>query len=235
VVALEPKVQRPAVVAIAAALLGAAALLAISLLTGQHREMGVERYFLYQALTLPIAWAVVLVVWVAKRRKLELLRIGNPSANASPVPLLGIGGSDNWRRVGLTFAGMITVATGVFLVISYQNQIISVPMRTWLIALLLAAPLSVVNAFTEEIVTRWSVAEGFSGAAARFAPWVSAAIFGSVHYFGIPGGPLGALMAAFLGWLLTKSIQDTKGIGWAWAIHVAQDLLIFTVSIASLL
>ena len=62
--------------------------------------------------------------------------------------------------------------------------------------------------------------------------WASALLFGGVHWFGIPGGPIGALMAGFLAWLLTRSIQDTKGIGWAWIIHFCQDMLIFTVTIA---
>jgi hypothetical protein len=61
---------------------------------------------------------------------------------------------------------------------------------------------------------------------------LSAIVFGSAHYFGIPGGITGALMAGFLAWLMSKSIQDTRGIGWAWLVHILQDILIFTVVIA---
>lgn len=71
-----------------------------------------------------------------------------------------------------------------------------------------------------------------TGRWAAAAPWASALIFGSVHWFGIPGGPVGAVMAGFLGWLLARSIQDTRGIGWAWIVHFCQDVLIFTVTIA---
>lgn len=93
----------------------------------------------------------------------------------------------------------------------------------------LAVPLSASNALVEELVTRWAIVESLRDA---WAPWVSAAVFGGVHYLGVPGGPVGALMAAFLGWLLARSIRDTRGVGWAWIIHACQDMLIFPVTIA---
>lgn len=39
-------------------------------------------------------------------------------------------------------------------------------------------------------------------------------------------------MAGFLGWLMARSIQDIRGIGWAWIIHVCQDILVFTTTLA---
>ncbi|MBU3995487.1 MAG: hypothetical protein KKF42_06900, partial [Actinobacteria bacterium] len=57
-------------------------------------------------------------------------------------------------------------------------------------------------------------------------------IFGAAHYFGIPGGPVGSIMAGFLAWFATRSIQDTRGIGWSWLLHFLQDMLIFTVTIS---
>jgi len=62
----------------------------------------------------------------------------------------------------------------------------------------------------------------------RTIPFVSAILFGSVHYWGSPGGILGVLVAGFLGWFLTKSILETKGIFWAWWIHFLQDVIIIT-------
>jgi len=63
-------------------------------------------------------------------------------------------------------------------------------------------------------------------------PWVSALVFGTAHYYGIPGSPVGSLMAGFLAWLGTRSIQDSRGIGWAWPLHLLQDVLIFSVTIS---
>jgi membrane protease YdiL (CAAX protease family) len=60
-------------------------------------------------------------------------------------------------------------------------------------------------------------------------PLISAGIFGVAHYWGNPGGLLGILAAVFLGWVLSKSILETKGIFWAWLIHFQQDVIIFSV------
>lgn len=62
----------------------------------------------------------------------------------------------------------------------------------------------------------------------RIIPLVSALIFGTVHYWGNPGGFLSVIVAGFLGWLLTKSILETNGIFWAWLIHFIQDIIIFS-------
>jgi membrane protease YdiL (CAAX protease family) len=148
--------------------------------------------------------------------------------------LLGIKATDNWRTVGLTFLVVISFATALFLYFNYATQLDTTPIFSWMTALAVAIPLSAINAFNEEIITRWSIAEGLGERYVRAAPWVSAIVFGSVHYFGVPGGLLGSIMAGFLGWFLTKSIQNTRGIGWAWVIHFVQDVLIFTVTIASL-
>jgi membrane protease YdiL (CAAX protease family) len=220
---------------ILAAVLGTAGLLVATQVIGQQGSGIIWLYFVYQAIALLIAASVTFAVWLSKGRTLEFMRVGDLSASTSPAQLLGIGRSDNWQRVGLTFAVVISLVTAVFLFANYQGQLSLVSTNSWAVAFLLAIPLSLTNALSEEIVTRWSIAEGLTGHAARYAPWVSAAVFGSVHYLGIPGGLIGSIMAAFLAWFLTRSIQDTKGIGWAWIIHVAQDLLIFTATLAVLI
>jgi membrane protease YdiL (CAAX protease family) len=57
------------------------------------------------------------------------------------------------------------------------------------------------NALTEGAITCLSVVPALNGFLPRSVIFViSALIFGVPHYFGIPGGSLGALMAGFLGW-----------------------------------
>jgi hypothetical protein len=34
---------------------------------------------------------------------------------------------------------------------------------------------------------------------------------------------------AHLGWLLARSVMDTRGMGWAWFIHFLQDVVIISV------
>jgi len=38
---------------------------------------------------------------------------------------------------------------------------------------------------------------------------------------------VGVILAAFLGWILGKSMLETRGLFWAWFIHFLQDVLIF--------
>ena len=91
---------------------------------------------------------------------------------------------------------------------------------------LLAAAL---NAFNEEITYRasfLSVLEGPLGQ--RRALLLTAAYFGILHYYGIPYGAVGVVLAGLLDWILGKSMLETRGMFWAWFIHFWQDVWIFS-------
>jgi len=42
----------------------------------------------------------------------------------------------------------------------------------------------------------------------------------------MPNGVIGAFLAGVLGYVLAKSVDETQGIFWAWAIHFLQDVVI---------
>jgi hypothetical protein len=42
----------------------------------------------------------------------------------------------------------------------------------------------------------------------------------------VPYGFIGVALAWFLGWILARSMLETRGIAWAWFIHALQDVLI---------
>ena len=91
---------------------------------------------------------------------------------------------------------------------------------------LLAAAL---NAFSEEITYRasfLSVLEGPVGR--RQALRLTAVYFGILHYYGVPYGVIGVVLAGLLGWILGKSMQETHGMFWGWFIHFWQDVWIFS-------
>lgn len=216
----------------AIAVIGTLSLLLLSLfLNPQHKNV-LGLFFLYQLITLGVSGLVILGTWLTTGRQLNFFHVGNWSAPATPVKLLGISAKDNWRRIGFTFAVIISGMTLMFMIINTYGDLGAIAPRTWLLAIGCAVPLSIVNAFNEEIITRWSIAEGFTGSLTKYAPWVSAVIFGSVHYFGTPGGVIGSVMAGFLAWFATRSIQDTKGLGWAWVIHFVQDMIILSITLA---
>jgi len=215
---------------LAVAVAGTLAILALTLGIGQQVHEDLGRYFLYQAVALLVAVTVVVAVRFVTGAPLP--RWGDLSAPSRGSRFLGVSEGESWRRVGLSFTAVVSVVTAVFLGVSYGSQHVDTPWTAWALAFLIALPLSTTNALTEELITRWAVVASLTGRWEAAAPWASALIFGSVHWFGIPGGAVGALMAGFLGWLLARSIQDTRGIGWAWIVHFCQDVLIFTVTIA---
>lgn len=56
----------------------------------------------------------------------------------------------------------------------------------------------------------------------------SAILFGGIHYWGAPEGPIGVLMAGYLAYFLTKAMVETKGISIPFLIHFLQDVVILT-------
>jgi hypothetical protein len=56
---------------------------------------------------------------------------------------------------------------------------------------------------------------------------VTATYFGISHYYGVPYGILGCIMAFIPGWLMGKAMLETRGFFWAWMIHFSMDVVIF--------
>lgn len=221
--------------ALALAAAGTVTLLLLTRLIGQQSATSLAPYFVYQGCGLVVAATVTAGVVLLRRPEVTHLRWGDLAAPARPVKALGLTSNETWRTVGPTFAVIVSVVLGVFLYLTYADRLAGVAPRAWALAFVAAIPLSASNALVEELVTRWAVVEAMAGRWASAAPWTSAVIFGSVHWFGIPGGSVGSMMAAFLAWLLARSIQDTRGIGWAWIIHFCQDMLILTTTLALVL
>jgi membrane protease YdiL (CAAX protease family) len=93
-------------------------------------------------------------------------------------------------------------------------------------AILLFATL---NASNEELTYRASLLAGLEPVIGpQQALWNTAVFFGLGHYFGVPYGVVGVIMATFLGWMMGKAMLETRGFFWAWFIHFWQDVLIFT-------
>lgn len=85
------------------------------------------------------------------------------------------------------------------------------------------------NAINEELPYRAALLSQFLPAVGKNqALWITTVLFGVGHFYGIPNGIIGVLMAGFLGWFMGKSILETKGIFWAWLIHFLQDIIVFS-------
>jgi len=180
-----------------------------------------------QSLLLMVTLVMIGALFLLKRRREAFFLVkGDTSAPVEPVRWLGARPGDKWDKFGRAFALYLSLGTLAFLVIAGRPPLdLFVRALPFLPAVLLAAAL---NAFNEEMTYKasfLSVLEGPLGK--RQALWLMAALFGIGHFYGVPYGIVGVLMATFLGWLLGKSMLETRGMLWAWFLHFLQDVLIF--------
>lgn len=161
------------------------------------------------------------------RRTDFFLTRGQLDAPIEPVRWLGFSKPEPWTKFGGQFALYISLGTLLFLILGGRPSpaalLGALPM---LPAVLLFA---VLNAFNEEMTYRASLLAGLEHIIGpRQALWLTAVFFGLGHYFGVPYGVIGVMMAAFLGWMMGKAMLETRGFFWAWFIHFLQDVLIFS-------
>jgi hypothetical protein len=170
---------------------------------------------------------IVLLLVMGYRRRQFFLTLGKLDAPIEPVRWLGFPKADPWTRFGGQFAIYISLGLLVFLFLAARptsGQILqALPV---LPAVLLFAAL---NAFNEEMTYRSSMLATLEGpVGSRQAVFLAAAFFGLGHFYGVPYGVIGVILAGFLGWFLGKAMVETRGFFWAWFIHFIQDVLIFS-------
>jgi membrane protease YdiL (CAAX protease family) len=180
-----------------------------------------------QSLNLLVTLLIVAALFILNKKRQEFyLEFGDIDAPAEPIRWLGVRQGERWKKLGFTMSFYISLGTLAFLVISGRPSLdIVIRVLPFLPAILLAAAL---NAFTEEITYKASLLSVLeSPVGSRQALYMVAVYFGIVHFYGIPYGVVGVILAAFMGWFLAKSMQETRGLFWAWFIHFLQDVWIF--------
>lgn len=187
-------------------------------------------YMGYEFSTIIVSTILLLILYLlADKLRLSYFNLNKTDGIVRPEPMIGLKPKEGegWKIIGLTIGSIITVVTGIVV----YFQVVSTSGLTF--RLFPEVPLlllfALMNSFTEEIIFRLSYTTIIANEnmSPRVSEFLSAIIFGGVHYFGIaPSGIAGALMAAFIGWFLAKSINETKGFFWAWVIHFAQDVVI---------
>ena len=179
------------------------------------------------SLNLIVTLAMIAALFVLKRdRRAFYLAKGDTSAPADPIRWLGVKPGDRWNAVGRNLTICLSLGTLAFLVIfGRPSPDIVVRALPFLPAILLAAAL---NAFNEEVTYKASFLSVLvEPVGSRQALRMVAAYFGIAHFYGIPYGLMGVALAWFLGWILARSMLETRGLAWAWFIHFVQDVLIF--------
>lgn len=175
---------------------------------------------------LAAAAMVVVLLLLGCGRRGGLLRVGDLAAPIRPVRWLGFSRPDPWWRFGLIWGFGIAAALGVaqYLVLrpTVEQFVNVVPLLPAVICF------AAINAVSEELIYRVPVLATLESAVGSSqALWQSAFLFGVAHYFGIPGGAVGAVLSIFMGWILGKAMLETRGLFWAWFIHFLSDVVIF--------
>lgn len=149
------------------------------------------------------------------RRDLFLVR-GDPSAPVRPNRLFR--DPVPWHRLAREFALYFGLGIVIFVVVNNRPDPGRLPQALLALPLLVLA--AAINAAGEEFWFR-------SALLGRLAPvlgsshalWLTAVMFGLGHFYGSPSGPIGVLLAGFLGWFLGKSVLETRGLTIAVATH----------------
>jgi hypothetical protein len=175
--------------------------------------------------TTAILMALVMLAVLRRFDRFFLVR-GRLDAPAIPIPFI-LTRPPSWRILGPTITGAMCLGLVVFIFAfgtppSLESLAPVLPLLPFV--LIFAAS----NAFGEEMLYR--------------APWlaaletpvgpeqtllITATNFGIAHYYGVPYGVLGCLMAFIPGWLNGKAMLETRGFFWAWFIHFWMDVVIY--------
>lgn len=185
-------------------------------------------YLEFHSRDFAVAVIVAAALWLMfRQRQAYFLTRGNLNAPIGRVPWLGIQAGEKWRTFAFIFAGIATLAVAIptFLGMSLSGEQFARALPLLPMAILLAA----VNAITEEIYYRLSMLSTLhQWVGSTQALLISLVFFGLGHYLvGSPPGVVGFLMTGFLAYLLGKSILETKGVFWAWFIHLFPDIVVF--------
>lgn len=151
---------------------------------------------------------------------------GRLDAQAAPIPVI-MTKPVSWRKLGPIIAGAMCLGLLVF-IFAFG----SLPSRQSLAGVAPLLPFVVVfalvNSFGEEMLYR---APWLGALEAPLGPMqallVTAVYFGIGHYYGVPYGILGVILAFIPGWVMGKSMLETRGFTWAWFIHFWMDVVIF--------
>ena len=181
-----------------------------------------------QLLRLAAALLIFFVLLVIKKRpKSFFITQGDIDAEVKPIKFI-LTEPSNWKQFGFNFAIYLSLGTLIFLIVagglpSLDKLISIIPIFPFIIIF------AMINSFYEELGYRAaliSVLEDKIGS--KHALYISSLIFGIAHFYGVPYGIIGVLMATFLGYILGKSMIETRGFFWAFVIHMILDIFIFS-------
>lgn len=176
---------------------------------------------------LPALIILAFLLFSGRKRSDLFLVKGNVRAPVEPSRLLGMKKAEPWTRIGTLFAVIFASVTLIYLALSNFPSLRTLELALPLIPV--AIVIAAINAFNEEFTLRAAPLSELKNSVGKHQGlMITTLFFGLGHFYGVPSGVLGVLLASFLGWFLGKSMLETKGFIWAWLIHFLPDVFIFT-------
>ena len=176
---------------------------------------------------LSVAIIMTLILYIIYRHPGKFfLTFGEYQAPAAKE-IIVIKKDTTWNKLGWILSVCITGGTLLFLFLAGR------PALGTLLAVLPLLPvillLAAMNAFSEELNYRAALLAPLAPAVGKtHSILLTATFFGLGHFYGVPYGIIGVIMAFVLGYLLSKSMLETRGFFWPWFIHFLQDIAIFS-------
>jgi hypothetical protein len=176
-----------------------------------------------------VAFAMIASLFIVGfKREETFVGFGDLAAPASPMPVVGVDQPTNWRSLGLRLSLYAFLTMLIILAIFLGGNLNANVLGTLLPALPMIILLAAMNSFSEEVTYRAALlAPIHKILGAGQAIWLTAIFFGIGHFYGVPSGITGFLATGFFGWILARSMVETKGIFWPWFIHLWADVVIF--------
>lgn len=186
----------------------------------------VQAMFGIQIRRVLVALVMALTLWaIYKRPSRFYLTPGKLDAPAGKLSFL-IDEGTSYKNLGWILALMITGGTLAFLILAGRPTLARLSGALPLLPEVFA--LAAMNAFSEELSYRASfLAPLVSAVGKTHSILLTATFFGLAHFYGVPYGIVGVMMAFVLGALLSKAMLETRGFFWPWFIHFWQDVAIF--------
>jgi membrane protease YdiL (CAAX protease family) len=154
------------------------------------------------------------------------LRIGKLNAPVKPERILWFRSPLRWWHLGPLIIMIFGMAMTAFLLSHLRPDFWQLSQHWQLFPWAVAT--AALNAANEEFQFRCvPLAHLRNVLPLREGVWITAVFFGLAHYFGQPSGWLGVIMATIAGFVWAKSMVETRGVGWAFGIHMLQDIVIF--------
>lgn len=169
---------------------------------------------------------LAVLLFMGYKRRDFFIAIGNLRAKAEPARRWIPRKAEPWTTFGRNYAIISVGLLLFFLIPAIKPSLSNFSVGLLAFAVVCAA----MNSFAEEFLYRAAMIPKVlpifgKGATLVLVP----AWFGLAHYFGVPNGMTGVLLAAIGGWFFAKSMIETRGIAWAWFLHFLADFTVYLV------